>query len=158
MHLHSDRSMEPYAAALFEAVDQVLAGWLATSVISTAIRITGDCEPELHRLAHQMAAQAHPIVLEELRLVLSADVDHQRSNPLAILRRAIRFPTNVLLQCNVPPPTRPVFEAEHFPEDLYSLGPANWSDVSESLSEPGLVWGAWKAKTILDRRRSAGLR
>ena len=31
-------------------------------------------------------------------------------------------------------------------------------DVDPALHEPGIVWGAWKAKTILDRRRAEGHR
>jgi hypothetical protein len=44
------------------------------------------------------------------------------------------------------------------PDDHYAIAPATWTDVDESLREPGLVWGAWKAATVLARRRSDGLR
>jgi hypothetical protein len=41
---------------------------------------------------------------------------------------------------------------------VYDLSPATWGDVDESLQEPGLIWGAWKAKTVLERRRAEGRR
>ncbi|HRE00718.1 MAG TPA: hypothetical protein PLV68_05430, partial [Ilumatobacteraceae bacterium] len=53
----------------------------------------------------------------------------------------------------VPPRQRDPFAERAFPADRYGLSPAAWSDVDESLHEPGLIWGAWKAKTVLARRR-----
>jgi hypothetical protein len=50
------------------------------------------------------------------------------------------------------------FKQHAFPDDTYDLSPATWSDVAESVQEPGLVWSAWKAKTVLDRRRAEGRR
>jgi hypothetical protein len=38
---------------------------------------------------------------------------------------------------------------------VYGLSPATWTDVDPDLHEPGIVWGAWKAKTVLDRRAAA---
>jgi hypothetical protein len=42
-----------------------------------------------------------------------------------------------------------------FPDDDYDLAPANFADVSPDLAEVGLVWGAAKAHTHLQRRREA---
>jgi hypothetical protein len=58
----------------------------------------------------------------------------------------------------VPPIRRSEFDRETFPDDVYGLSPATWSDIDESVHDPGLFWGAWKAKTVLDRRRDEGRR
>jgi hypothetical protein len=42
------------------------------------------------------------------------------------------------------------------PDDVYGIGPAHWNDIDESLTEPGIVWGAAKASTVLQRRRAEG--
>jgi hypothetical protein len=68
----------------------------------------------------------------------------------------VRFPTEVLRRFGVPTPKRDDFAAEAFPDDAYGLSPATWADVDESLREPGLMWGAWKAHTVLARRRAEG--
>ena len=57
-----------------------------------------------------------------------------------------------------PKPARESFAAAHFPDDVFGLGPAAWSDVDPELHDAGITWGAWKALTILRRRRDAGLR
>jgi hypothetical protein len=41
---------------------------------------------------------------------------------------------------------------------VFGLGPASWTDVDPELHEPGITWGAWKAMTVLRRRRDEGLR
>ena len=75
-----------------------------------------------------------------------------------MLRGAVRYPTAVLEAAGVPPVVRDEFAERAFPADVYDLAPATWRDLDESVHEPGLVWGAWKAKTFLDRRRQEGRR
>lgn len=101
-----------------------------------------------------MAEAARPIVVDELEELLGLDPEQQRTNPLSVLRAAVRFPTELLVENCVPPPVRNSFDTRIHPLDIYCLSPATWADVDQSLSEPGLIWGAWKAKTILDRRQS----
>ena len=72
-----------------------------------------------------------------------------------VLRAAVRYPTAVLRRAGVPPVVRDEFRERAFPEDSYDLAPAGWKDVDESLHEPGIIWGAWKAKTVMDRHRPA---
>ena len=100
-----------------------------------------------------MSREATPIVLAELEALLAADVDAQQTNPLSVLRAATRYPTDVLARHGVHPARRDDFAARAFPADVYGLSPATWADIDESLVEPGLVWGAWKAMTVLGRRR-----
>ena len=59
----------------------------------------------------------------------------------------------LLLAHGIPPVARDDFAIRAFPGDVYALSPATWSDVDENVQEPGIIWGAWKAKTMLDRRR-----
>lgn len=90
--------------------------------------------------------------------LLAADVDAQRTNPLSLFRSAVAAPTDWLRSIGIPTPSPDRFVAERFPEDVYGLGPATWADIDQRLHEPGLVWGAWKAMTVLSRRREEGLR
>jgi hypothetical protein len=93
-----------------------------------------------------------------VRLVLEADIDDQRTNPLAVLRRAVRYPTDVLRAAGVPEVVRDAFAEAHEPDDVYDLSPASFADIDPALHEPGLVWGAAKAHVHLHRRREDGMR
>jgi hypothetical protein len=150
--------MDPYPAALAEAVDAALPGWVERSVARIATAYWGHVPGEVRAAATGAGERARVEVGRELLELLATDVDHQRSNPLAVLRRAVRYPTALLREAGVPPVVRDEFAERAFPDDVYDLSPATWRDVDESLHEPGLAWGAWKAKTVLDRRRSEGLR
>ena len=147
--------MNPYAEQLAAAVDLVVEAWVARSIR----RLAGAAglEPSDTEVA-AAAADAARFVHDELRTFLALDVDDQRTNPLAVLRASVRYPTAVLVRLGVPAVRRDDFEVRAFPDDLYRLSPATWSDIDASLQEPGIIWGAWKAKTVLDRRRSEGRR
>jgi hypothetical protein len=54
------------------------------------------------------------------------------------------------------PPREPA--NRQVPDDLYGLGPATWSDIDPAMHDPGIAWGAWKAMTVLQRRRDEGRR
>ena len=97
-------------------------------------------------------------ILADLADLLATDVDDQRTNPLTVFRGAVGALTEFLRVQEIPPPPADRFLAERFPDDPYQLGPATWSDVDDELHMPGLIWGAWKAKTVLDRRREEGRR
>ena len=105
-------------------------------------------------MARLSAAQ----VMSDLCDLLETDVDAQRSNPLSVLRNVVRYPTQVLQDAQIREVRRDEFAIRAFPDDVYNLSPATFADVHETLVEPGLIWGAWKAKTILDRRRAENLR
>jgi len=87
-------------------------------------------------------------------VLFAQDVDDQRVNPLAIVRGAVRYPTEVLRVAGVPPVVRDEFDERAFPDDLYALTPASFADVDPALHEPGLLWGAAKAHAHLTRRRT----
>jgi hypothetical protein len=145
--------MEEHAEVLAEAVDRVLAQWVERSVARIMMAYQGSVPAEVRAAAADAGRAARSEVGAELRELLARDIDDQRTNPLAVLRGAVRFPTAALRAAGVPPVVRDDFAERAFPDDIYDLSPATWSDVDETLHEPGLVWGAWKAGEHLRRRR-----
>jgi len=146
--------MDAYVQQLADAVADVVPRWLVRCVIDATRRLGVVPTAALREDAEAMSRSAAPIVIAELNDLLATDVDAQRTNPLSVLRSAVRFPTEVLARHDVPHSRRDEFAVRAFPSDVYALSPATWADVDESLQEPGLIWGAWKAKTVLDRRRA----
>ena len=150
--------MEEPSVALADAVEAAVPGWVERSVVRLVTAYRGSVPDEVREAARRAGTEAGTLVGADVRAFLAVDVDDQRTNPLAILRDAVRYPTAVLRAVGVPPLARDEFKERAFPADLYDLAPATWSDVDESLTEPGIVWGAWKAKRVLDRRRAEGRR
>lgn len=150
--------MDEYSAALLDAVDACVPGWVVRSVEQTLAAAGIPVTDEIRTHADAAAGAARAQVHDDLRALLELDVDLQRTNPLAVLRRAVAHPTAVLLAAGAPVLERDDFEVRAFPDDRYGLSPATWRDVDDQLVEPGLVWGAWKAKIVLDRRRAEGQR
>ena len=143
-----------HAEALAMAVDGALPGWVARAVEGRWRAWRGDEPPaEVRTAAQEAGRRARAELVPELRALLSTDVDAQRANPLAVLRRAVPFATEVLRAAGVPPVARDEQAARLFPEDDYDLSPAAFADLDPSVHEPGLVWGAAKAHVVLARRR-----
>lgn len=132
--------------------------WLEACVVRTAEQVLGRCPDDLAERARAMAGDVAPGLLTQLEQLVRTDVDEQRTNPLSVLRAAARHPTEVLRAAGVPPVRRDAFAEERFPDDVYDLGPASWSDVHDDLHDAGILWGAWKAATVLQRRRAEGRR
>lgn len=146
--------LEP-PAHLLDVARQVVPGWLRRITVDVGRRGGVDLAqfgPELDEMVELASAD----VLAQLADLLGTDVDEQRTTPLTLFRQAIRTPTEWLQAHQVQPPPSP--PAGGFPDDVYHLGPATWSDIDAALHEPGLTWGAWKAMTVLTRRRDEGLR
>jgi hypothetical protein len=141
---------------LIEAVDRVAGDWLARIATQVCRRHFGDVPTELANAIDVAAREGHAWIVGQLRDVLGADVDAQTGNPLQILRRAVSFPTAILQEAGIPAAVREEFDVSINPDDVYGLFPAHWSDIDESLTEPGIVWGAAKAATVLQRRRAEG--
>jgi hypothetical protein len=143
-----------YARALGDAVEAELAGWVVRCVAQRWAQHAGGPPPaEVEAAARAAGERARAELVPELRTLLATDVDAQRSNPLAILRRAVVHPTAVLVGAGVPPVARDPQAEELFPDDPYDLTPAAFGDLHPSVHEPGLVWGAAKAHVVLRRRR-----
>jgi hypothetical protein len=140
-----------FAAAgheLVDAVHAVIGPWIVRCIESRSQSF----DPAM---ADAAAARATEAVTAELRALLAADVDAQAANPMAVLRAAVRYPTDVLRAASVPPLPRDEFAERTFPDDVYDLTPASFGDVDPSLHEPGLRWGAAKAYAHLRRRNEA---
>jgi hypothetical protein len=137
-----------YGADLAAAVDRLLPGWVLRSVR----RFRDDLDFE----AAAAGEEAGREIGARMRRLLETDLDQQRSNPLAILRTATRYPSRVLAAAGVPGVVREPFAVEAFPEDIYNLSPATWSDIDPALPEYGIAWSAWKAHEFLRRRRAEG--
>ena len=144
-----------YAATLADGIEGALPDWVARAVAARAVP-AGIEVPD-----HEVAAavdRALAEVVPAVRELLATDIDEQRTNPLHLLRGAVRYPTEVLAAAAVPPVVRDPDAARLFPDDVYDLTPGSFADIDPALHEPGLHWGAAKAHVHLARRRAAGQR
>lgn len=138
--------MDHACRTLVVAVDQAVPGWVLRCV--RRFRLDLDHEAIVAGVA------ARTEVVGRLEALFRLDVDEQRQNPLAVLRHAVIYPTAVLRAAAEPPVLRDDFERGHFPDDVYGLSPSTWTDIDPALHEPGIMWGATKAATLLHRRQS----
>ena len=94
-----------HAAALLAAVDMALAGWVERVVEDRWRGANGGAPlPDAVRAsARATGQQVRDDLVPQLRGLLAVDVDEQRTNPLAILRRAVPAVTEVLRSAGVPP-------------------------------------------------------
>jgi len=146
--------VDPYSAALIAAVEQTVPRWVVAGVERRMRESRGRGLDPLEREKATMAGEdAKRQVVAELASLLETDIDDQRETPLTLIRRAVRFPGDVLARLGVPPVERDEFARRSFPSDTYDLSPATWSDIDPALQEPGLEWGAWKAHQHLSRHR-----
>ncbi len=144
-----------HAAALADAIDVALVGWVERCVGDRWVAWSAQpLPPDVAAAAAAAGARALAQTGPALRALLATDVDAQRANPLAIIREAVVHPTEVLVEAGVPPVARDPQAERLFPEDVYDLSPASFADLHPSVHEPGLVWGAAKAHVILRRRRA----
>ena len=142
------------------AVDAALVGWVERVVEDRWRRANGGAPltDALRASARAVGQRARDELVPQLRALLAVDVDEQRANPLAVLRRAVPAVTEVLQSVGVPPVARDAAAEQLFPDDVYDVTPAAFADLDPSVHEPGLVWGAAKAHVILARRRREGRR
>jgi hypothetical protein len=134
------------AQALADAVEAALPRWVEDAVVRRA----GRSLPE----AQAAGAQAAADVVPRLRALLATDIDAQRTNPLAILREATRYATEVLRAAGVAPVERDDFQRDRFPDDAYDLVPVSFADLGPEVAEAGIAWGAAKAWTHRQRHSS----
>ena len=147
-----------YADSLAAAVDAALPAWVDRSVRRVLAAQGIPLDDGVARAIEAAAAAARAEGMPRLRALLATDIDDQRANPLAVLRSLVRHPTAVLRTAGAHPVARDEFRERGFPDDIYDLSPARFSDVDPALHEPGLEWGAAKAHVHLARRRRGGKR
>lgn len=150
-----EATLAGYAAELADAVVAALPGWVERSVED---RFPGPLPDEVRGEARQAGRTAAAEVGGDVRRLLALDIDAQWTNPLALLRSAVRYPTGVLRRSGAPVPHRDAEAVRLHPDDVYDLTPGAFGDVDTSLHEPGIVWGAAKAHVHLARRRREGRR
>jgi hypothetical protein len=148
--------VEEHAAALADAIEAALPGWVERSVMRVMTAWKGTVDYDVRRQAADAGQRAASEVGPEVRALLAADIDDQRTTPLSLVRGAVRYPTAVLAAAGVPPVLRDEQQARLFPDDVYDLAPATFADVDPALAEVGLAWGAAKAFEHLQRHKVGG--
>lgn len=149
----SEAKLVEISQTLADLLNDALGPWIVRAVEQRATE-AGALTDQVLADAEQAAADASTDIGTRIRELLATDIDQQTSTPLALLREAISYPTEVLTNHNVPAPERPAFETDAFPDDHYGLSPANFADIDPELKIPGLEWGAAKAYVHLKRRAS----
>lgn len=138
-------ALRTYAGDLADGVEAAMASWVVASVAQVMTAWAGGVDPEVAEAAEAAGARARSEVGPAVRALLESDIDEQRTTPLAVVRRAVRYPTEVLRAAGVPPLERDAFAEAAFPEDLYDLAPASFADLDPALGEAAIRWGAAKA-------------
>lgn len=154
--------LHAYATALADGIEAALPAWVRSSV-ERVLEASGTVlDPDAAgRLAVEVDAAGEAARIQvggAVRSLLDTDVDAQRTNPMAILRAAVDYPTRLLAQLGVPPLRRDAVAREQFPDDVYDLTPGGFADLDPELRDAGIAWGAAKAHVVLARRRREGLR
>jgi hypothetical protein len=153
-----EAALAAHAAALADAVDAALPAWVDRSVRRLLAAAGRDGDPAVLEEAAEAGRRARDDVGGAVRRLLATDVDAQPTGPLAVIRGAVRYPTEVLRRAGVPPVVRDEFAERSFPDDVYDLSPATWADLDPALHDLGMTWGAAKAWVVLARRRAEGKR
>jgi hypothetical protein len=136
-------------------------GWIARIVegryrdwVKGRDRAEPAAPPDIDGLAQAAGRQAADSVAGPLRALLCADIDDQRTTPLALVRPLVAFATDVLSHAGVPPVVRDEFQMLRFPDDRYGLTPTSLAALGERVGEVAIAWGA--AKALVHRRRHLG--
>lgn len=157
-----DEALARVGGELAAAVTAVLPAWVESSVVGLVAAWRGSppaaVPAEVRASARRAGAAAVVDVGGDLARLLAADVDAQWTNPMTIVRRAVRHATTVLREAGVGEVERPPEDEAHFPDDPYGLTPRTFADIDPSLHELGIVWGAVKARAHLRRHRPGARR
>lgn len=141
-----DPNYVEYASALARALVEALPGWVERCVTRVyaevmAAPLPDEVAAEAVSAGRRALDESAPAIFD----LLARDIDDQPTTPLALVRLAVRYPTEVLARAGVPPVARDGFAARNFPSDLYDLSPATFADISPAAAEAGIAWGAAKA-------------
>lgn len=149
-----EQQLAAYGRALADAIAAAIPRWVIRQVRDVMEAQSGGCPPATLDEAAAAGGRAGEDIVPRVRQLLAADVDDQRTTPLAIIRGAVTYPTEVLKAAGAAPVARDRFAAQSFPDDVYDLTPAALADLDPDdpgLAEAGLSWGA--AKAFVHRRR-----
>ncbi|MEM9563145.1 MAG: hypothetical protein AAGA93_11030 [Actinomycetota bacterium] len=145
-----DDLLASYAEALADGVERALPGWVSAAV---ARRLPAEQLDRWHPVVAEAGRAAAADVGERVRELVRLDIDEQWTNPLSLIRSAIRYPNEILAGAGVRPVDRDAQAARFLPDDVYDLAPASFADLSPELHDIGIGWGAAKAHVHLRRRR-----
>ncbi|MGA1361385.1 MAG: hypothetical protein ACO36A_00520 [Ilumatobacteraceae bacterium] len=145
--------LDPRARALLDAVVRAHPAWLRARMKEIAGGARGADEA-----TERAVAAASAWLPGALATLLATDPDEQRSNPLHVIRSASRFANAELAALGVAAPVRDEFDTRAMPDDTYALGPLAWIDLGQDVHGAGIEWGAWKAATVITRRRAEAAR
>lgn len=137
------------ALRLADGIVAALPGWVTRCVAARSGGLVPDAD-SVADAGRRAVREVGPLVRE----LLAADIDEQRTGPLALVRDAVRYPAAVLSAAGVVPVDRDVDAVRLFPDDAYDLSPGSFAELHPDLRVPGLEWGA--AKAYVHRRRHAG--
>ena len=151
-----DEALSRLGAELADAVTAALPRWVERSVIELVWAWTGTPGPEEVEAARAAGVAAAADVGPELHGLLAADVDEQWTNPMTIVRRAVAPATAALRTAGVGEVVRSPEDEARFPDDVYGLTPGTFAELDPALHEPGIIWGAVKARAHLARHRPPG--
>jgi hypothetical protein len=138
---------------LADAIVAALPGWVERSVDRTYRAWMGPPPADVVAAARAAGNGAGADIGARVRTLLETDIDDQRTTPLALVREAVSYPTEVLAAAGVPQVERDAVDRVMFPDDAYALSPANFAAIDPRLSDLAITWGA--AKAWVHRRRHA---
>ena len=144
--------VDQYSTRLLETSDRVVSQWVERLIQKHCDeRMMSNLKDGDH--VSSVVARVGNEVHTKLCDLLLIDVFEQRTNPLAIFRQATRPISDLLKTAGCAPVVRDEFDERSFPDDIFGLSPATWVDIDEMMVEPGIEWGAWKAATIVMRKK-----
>src|SRR5690348_10926204 len=117
-----ERALVVHATALADAIERALPGWVVGSVERIVLAWQGGkdpVDPLVLAAAREAGERARIDVGGQVRALLTIDIDEQRTTPLALLRRAVEYPNQVLRDAAVPEVVRDARDVELFPDDVY---------------------------------------
>lgn len=147
-----DRKLADYGARLAQTVRLAMPSWVERAVER---RHLGPLPDEMRAEAVAAGRAAADDIGTRLDELLALDIDQQWTNPLTVIRTAVRYPTEILARHGVPETPRDDHAVAINPDDRYDLAPASFADLGPDVHEWGLVWGAAKAHIHLRRRRES---
>lgn len=146
-----DELLASYATALADEIQRALPSWVHAAV---AARTGGTVPAELVETVAKAGVDAAEEVGGQIRSLLELDIDDQWTNPLTLIRTAIKYPNQILRDACVPTVNRDAQAKRFHPDDVYGLIPSSFADLGPTANDLGLSWGAAKAHVHLRRRRA----
>ena len=144
--------MQEIGLELAGELEKALPLWVETQTKKIYEAWSGEWSDSIAAEARTAGEQCCEQLLPLIRNLFESDFANQQTTPLAILRRAAEFPTQVLKSRGVGPVVRDEFAESNFPKDVYDLTPTAFLDFGPKAHDLGIAWGAAKAFMHLQQR------